>query len=668
MDTLFKTIMTVIRIAHRFLAEALLLLCITTGLLVCNAPHSPKSPHSSITSSNIPPVPDSLIQKLAGYQNWRGAALVDWSPAENGILVVRRAQETGQIYRVDKPGGAFYQLTDLRESVLNVSVCPDAKRQCALFLQDSGGNENFQIHALDLGSLRITRLTSDSAQNDGAVWSNTGDRFVYSSNRRNNRDFDLYLHRIGGSAADSLILSKGGIWSAHDWSPDDRMILVSEYTSRTASRLFILDPRDGGVRPLTATTDTVSEELGAWSAAGKGVFFTSDNATDFRCLRYKNLSSGDERLLTASIPWDVREFSLSKDRTLIAFATNEHGFSRLYFMDASTFSYRPVPDLPRGIISNLAFDSSSVLAMTVNTHDHPEDVYTVDTRTFLISRWTKSETGRIDSAAEAVPEIIHYPTFDSVKGKPRLIPCIIYKPSRGKTPYPVCVMIHGGPESQFWPSFKPEVRFYTQELGIAVLAPNVRGSGGYGKTWLTLDNGYNREDAVRDIGALLDWIARQPDLDPASVAVMGGSYGGYMTLAALIRYGERLAAGIDLYGISDFVTFLEHTASYRADARRVEYGDERDPRMRKFLQSISPLTHAGRIRKPLLIIQGANDARVPLSESRQIVQAVRKNNRNVWFLVAGDEGHGYRKKSNRDYQEAVTALFLQRFLVEKKRH
>jgi dipeptidyl aminopeptidase/acylaminoacyl peptidase len=238
----------------------------------------------------------------------------------------------------------------------------------------------------------------------------------------------------------------------------------------------------------------------------------------------------------------------------------------------------------------------------------------------------------------------------------------MYTPEDRKPPYPVLIAIHGGPESQFWPSFKPEIQFSCAELGIAVVAPNVRGSGGYGKKYLTLDNGRKREGAIRDIGALIDWLAGREEFDTSRIAVMGGSYGGYLALASMMHYSDRLKACIDSYGITDFVTFLENTSPYRRDLRRAEYGDERDPDMRKFLKGISPLTHADRIMKPLLIIQGANDARVPLSESEQIARVLRRNGTDIWMIVAGDEGHGFRKKSNRDYKEWVSALFLEKYL------
>jgi dipeptidyl aminopeptidase/acylaminoacyl peptidase len=630
---------------------------IIIGTIGCRdfAQHNTKP--SSLAVSGIPKVPDSLLKKLTRYQDWHSSVLVDWTPDAKGVVAIRRAQETGQLYFIDGRTHALRQLTNQKESVLNATVCPNT--MFVLFCQDSGGNENFQIYACSLTSGAIFRLTNDNAQNDGMVWSNRGDRFMYSSNRRNGKDFDLYVRTIAEHGSDTMILSRGGTWSALDWSSDDCSILISQYVSRTVCRLFILDMLSRAISPLNDTIDTVSEELGMWDAIGTGIFYTSDKETDVRCLHHRNISSGRECLLTDSIPWDVREFCLSSDRSRLAFATNENGFSQVYLMNARSEVYKKIPHLPHGIISHLRFNpSGEILAMTVTTPDQPEDIYSIDLTAYDTIRWTHNG---FQPKAFLDPVVIYYPTFDSVNGTPRTIPCIVYKPKNKKSPFPVLLSIHGGPESQFWPSFKPDITFYVEELGFAILAPNVRGSGGYGKTWLTLDNGYKREDAVKDIGALLDWIIHQPDLDSSRVAVMGGSYGGYMSLASIIKYGNRLVAGIDQYGISNFVTFLENTAAYRRDARRVEYGDERDTSMRRFLLDISPLTHADRINKPLLIIQGANDARVPLSESRQIVEAVRKDRGEVWFLVAGDEGHGYRKKSNRDYQDAVTALFLERY-------
>jgi dipeptidyl aminopeptidase/acylaminoacyl peptidase len=299
----------------------------------------------------------------------------------------------------------------------------------------------------------------------------------------------------------------------------------------------------------------------------------------------------------------------------------------------------------------------------INSPRSPGDVYSIDLgRRPALTRWTHSEAGGLDTSRFADADLIRYPTFDEVEGARRTIPAFVYRP-QGEGPFPVVVQIHGGPEAQALPTFSAIRQFWIDELGVAVIAPNVRGSAGYGRTFLDLDNGMLREDSVKDIGALLDWIATQPDLDATRVAVYGGSYGGYMVLASMIHFAERLRAGVDVVGISNFVTFLENTQDYRRDARRVEYGDERDPEMRAFLERISPTARAAEIRAPLLIAQGQNDPRVPASESEQMVATIREHGGTVWYFLALDEGHGFARKRNRDQFEAATALFLEKHLL-----
>jgi dipeptidyl aminopeptidase/acylaminoacyl peptidase len=274
-------------------------------------------------------------------------------------------------------------------------------------------------------------------------------------------------------------------------------------------------------------------------------------------------------------------------------------------------------------------------------------------------RWTESEIGPIDGSRLVAPTLVRYPTFDQVAGRPRQIPAWLYKPA-GAGPHPVLVSIHGGPEGQSKPSFSINIQQWAAELGYAVIQPNVRGSTGYGKTYVALDNGMKREDSVKDIGALLDWIATQPDLDAKRIVLIGGSYGGYMVLASMTHYNDRLRGAVDIVGISNFVTFLESTAEYRRDLRRPEYGDERDPKMREFLQQISPLNNAGRITKPMLVVQGQNDPRVPVTESEQLVAQIRANGGEVWYLVGLNEGHGFAKRDNIDYYQWAVAMFLEK--------
>jgi dipeptidyl aminopeptidase/acylaminoacyl peptidase len=232
---------------------------------------------------------------------------------------------------------------------------------------------------------------------------------------------------------------------------------------------------------------------------------------------------------------------------------------------------------------------------------------------------------------------------------------------------PVLINIHGGPESQYKPGFGGRNNYLINEMGISVIWPNVRGSNGYGKSFLKLDDGRLRENSVKDIKALLDWIPSRPDLDAGRVMVQGGSYGGYMSLAVASLYAEQIAGAIDIVGISNFVTFLERTESYRRDLRRAEYGDERDPDMRRFLESISPLNRADRILKPLFVVQGKNDPRVPVTEAEQMVANLKGRGTPVWYMVAADEGHGFAKKANADYQFFATIEFIRKYLLEPAR-
>lgn len=358
-----------------------------------------------------------------------------------------------------------------------------------------------------------------------------------------------------------------------------------------------------------------------------------------------------------------RPQALSADGEHLALVVNEGGFSRLVVWRLPGHRPLALPELPAGVITGLQFSADGEnIALSLATPTAPADLWNLSLETRLLARWTKSEVGGLDADGFVAPELVTYPTFDQVNGSQREVPAFLFRPE-GEGPHPVLIHIHGGPESQYRPYFSSTFQYLVRELGMVVIAPNVRGSNGYGKSYLKLDDGFKREDSVRDIGALLDWIEAQPDLDAARVVVRGGSYGGYMVLASLVHYSDRLAAGIESVGISSFVTFLENTQPYRQDLRRAEYGDERDPEMRAHLEAISPLNRVEKISRPLMISQGANDPRVPASESEQIFAALKEKGIPVWYLLAEDEGHGFRKKSNRDYNAAVMSLFLERFVL-----
>jgi dipeptidyl aminopeptidase/acylaminoacyl peptidase len=352
---------------------------------------------------------------------------------------------------------------------------------------------------------------------------------------------------------------------------------------------------------------------------------------------------------------------LSPDGRTIAYTVNEDGLSVLRFMDARTGRAIAGPTLPPGVIGGLAFDAESRrIGFSLSASDSPSDVWSYDLRARALTRWTESEVGGLDPRTFVRPEVVRFATFDSVNGQRRTIPAFVYRPRNATGPTPVVIDIHGGPEAQSRPFFNSRIQYWVNELGLTVIEPNVRGSTGYGKEFVGLDNGFKRLDAVRDIGALLDWIATQPGMDKDKVVVYGGSYGGYMVLASMVEYNDRLAGGINIVGISNFVTFLQNTEGYRVDLRRVEYGDERDPAMRAFQEKIAPLNNAQKITKPLFVIQGANDPRVPRSEAEQIVAKVRANGGDVWYMLAMDEGHGFRKKANSDAQREAETLFYRK--------
>ncbi len=626
----------------------------------------------NLVLEGIPDIPQRIWDQLDPYLNIRSASLQGWLPSGQGLLIKTRFGDTDQVHRLERPGGVRRQVTFFREPVTHVWVSPGRRFNGFLFAMDVGGSERYQIFSYDLETGRRRMFTDGSSKNGDAVWSFKGDRLVYSSTRRNGRDWDLYLADIDDPSSSRLLLETDGAWWAVDWSPDDGRIMVKNYISINETRPYILDVRTARLSPLNPggeraeSAAPVAYDAIKFSRDGRGIYYVSDENGEFRRLRYYELATGQTRVLTGDIPWDVGELALSQDGRYLAFTVNQDGIDRLHVRNLLDREELELPDLPMGRVYGLRFDPDGRrLGMVLNTPRSPGDVYHLDLTDGKLVRWTRSETGGLLEERFVIPEIVRFATFDSIDSRPRDIPAFYYRPA-GEGPFPVVIDIHGGPESQARPYFHSRRQFWISEMGLAVLRPNVRGSRGYGRSYLLLDNGYWRKDSVRDIGALLDWIARQPELDPDRVAVYGGSYGGYMVLASMIDYSDRLRAGLDLYGISNFVTFLENTGDYRRDLRRAEYGDERDPRMRAFLDKIAPVNNAEKITKPMFVFQGLNDPRVPVTESEQMVETIRKGGGEVWYLLAKDEGHGTGKKSNREFLYAASALFLEKHLLEGK--
>jgi len=619
----------------------------------------------NLVIEEIPEIPERIIDRMYQYQSTRSAYIADWTADGKGMIISTRFAETSQLHLVEKPGGARKQITFFPEPVSGALVCPNLDENGFLFTKDVGGNEFYQIYFYNLDNGEYKLLTDGSSRNGFPNWSNDGKKFVYYSTRRNGRDWDIYLSDINAPEIAKSILEKGGTWVAVDWSPDDKQLLLTNYISINESYYYTLEIASGELTQINPSKEKIAYGFGVWAKNENGLYMTSDEGSEFLRLRYYDLAKKKFTTLTSDIPWDVEQLAISKQGDKLAFVTNEGGIGKLYLLDTKTKMYQQIPDIPIGQVYGLNFHpDGDKLALVINTPKTPGDIFVLNLPNNSMERWTYSEVGGLNTDCFIVPELIKYETFDKVNGKPRMIPAFYYKPTRGSSPFPVLIDIHGGPEGQFIPYFSSGIQYYLNELGVAVIAPNVRGSSGYGKSYLKLDNDYKREESVKDIGTLLDWIEAQPELDASRVAVSGGSYGGYMVLASMTHYNDRLKCGEAMVGISNFVTFLENTQAYRRDLRRVEYGDERDPKMREFLMKISPLTNAHKITKPMLITQGLNDPRVPVGEAEQIVSAIRKNKGDVWYLLAKDEGHGFRKKSNRDYYTNALVYFLEKFLIE----
>ncbi|MCH7760844.1 S9 family peptidase [candidate division TA06 bacterium] len=628
----------------------------------------------NLVIEGIPDIPQRIIDRRLQYQNIRFAYLQDWDPSGEGILISTRFAETSQFHWVRTPGGARQQITFFNEPVRSAMMNPDPSVSGFLFRKDVGGSELYQIFFYDLEKGNYWMLTDGKSRNGSSLWSNKGDRFAFYTTKRNGRDWDIYIGELNNSKNAVAVLESTGTWIPVDWSPDDSQLLISRYVSASESYYYTLDlstkkltqiNSPSGIEAIS-TQKKIAYGDAQWSKDGNGIYLTSDEGSEFQQLKYYDLKTQKFAVLSQDISWNVEEFDLSNEGKVLAFVTNEDGIGRLHLLNLKTRKEMKIPKIPLGQIYALQFSpEGDQLGMVLNTPQTPGDIYVLDIKKKKMVRWTTSEVGGLKTEKFAVPELIHYETFDRVDGKPRMIPAFYYKPkNQDEGPLPVLIQIHGGPESQYRPYFSSNIQYSVNELGIAVLAPNVRGSSGYGKSFLKLDNDYKREDSVKDIGKLLDWIAAQPELDASRVALRGGSYGGYMVLASMIHFDARLRAGIEIVGISNFVTFLENTKAYRRDLRRVEYGDERDPEMRKFLMNISPTTHAHKITKPMFIVQGLNDPRVPVSESEQMVEEIRNSGSPVWYLLAKDEGHGFSKKSNRDYYNNAAALFIEKFLLE----
>jgi dipeptidyl aminopeptidase/acylaminoacyl peptidase len=646
--------------------------------LAAEPPPKTLNPPDNLIVDGVPPIPADLVEPAGRYTEWRAAVFQDWHPTKAEMLITTRFGDTPQVHRVAMPGGARTQLTFFADRVESATFEP-TKGDYFIFLKSVGGSEFNQNYRCDFATGNITLLSDGKSRNSGCTWSNKGDRVAYTSTRRNETDTDIYVQSPANPKTDRALAEvKGGGWEIMDWSPDDKQILAIERISINESYLWLFNSEVGERKELTLRppegTEKVSYSRAQFAKDGGGIFVTTDRDSEFQRLAYVSLVSGKHTYLLRDAKWDVDNWDLSEDGKQIAYTLNQNGVSTLYVVDlamrngvmtaSASRELKFNPPLSNVVITDVKWrrhSNTSLVAFSMTGARAPSDIYTWDTHENTTVRWTESETGGIPASRFVEPELVRWRTFDG-----RELTGFLYLPDAKKFSgaRPVIINIHGGPESQFRPSFLTRSNYFINELGCALLFPNVRGSAGYGKNFLKLDNGFKREDSYKDISALLDWIKTRSDLDPNRIMVTGGSYGGHMTLVVAHKYADRIRCAVDVVGISNLKTFLEHTESYRRDLRRAEYGDERDPKMAEFMERIAPLNNAQKMKKPLFVVAGASDPRVPASEGDQIVDALKKQGTPVWHLVAKEEGHDFAKKKNSDFEFYATVQFIREYLLK----
>lgn len=613
---------------------------------------------AAITAERVPALPLSLVDRARPYLESRGASFQGWDQKHRAVLIGTRFANTAQLHKVNMPMGARTQISFEAEPV-GGTYAPKAG-DVLVVGKDSGGDEYYQLYTLANGRLGL--LTDGKSRNSPGAWSADGQLLGYSSTRRNGADNDLYVMdpRTPGSSR-MVAQVKGGGWGIAGFSPDKTKAYVVEYKSVQNADPYQLDLASGRLTPIGDLTKDIA--YGGMEVAPNGdLWVTSDDGSDFQQLGKLNPVTGVFTPVSKE-RWDVDGFDLSQDGRTIVYIVNEAGSHRMRVMDVRSGRVRDVKSLPAGLVGGLEIAPWGEIGFSLSSAKSASDVWSLDPKSLKLTRWTQSETGGLDPMVNVEPRIVTTKSFDGLE-----VSGLLYLPDPARFPgqRPLIVNVHGGPEGQSQAGFRGSTNFYLNELGIGVFYPNVRGSTGYGKTFVSLDNGpFKREDSVKDMAALIDAVRADPGVDAGRVGLTGGSYGGYMCYAAAVQLKDKLRATQCTVAISNFVSFLENTNPYRQDLRRIEYGDERDPAQRKQLMAISPLTRVNEITKPMFVITGANDPRVPKSEADQMVAAIRKNGGEAWHVVAADEGHGFRKKDNADYAFLAQLAFWEKYLLEK---
>ncbi len=632
--------------------------------------------NANLKTDGMPAIAARIAERVAPYADFRGHGFVDWHPTTRAMLVRHReaGANTAQIYRLAEPGGKLEKLTDFPDPISNASFNP-VHGNYIVYARDSGGNEAAQIFRMDISTRQSTLLSSPDERNS-ATWTRSGaqlliaamplDRTAQGGKRDSVVTTLSLVDPLKPEARTRLAELPGGGWGDYRFSYGDQRIAALQYRTPSDSDVYLIDAKTGAREKILPAAGAAKAGFGGveWSPDNQRLFMTTNQGGEFFELAVYELATKKLTVLSSHIPWDIENFSLSKDGKRLLAVANNNGRDEVRLFDSASGKELARPDIPAGSIGGGRWHEvdTGQFAFSLNSPQSPGDVYSYDVASGKTQRWTTAFAAPgVDPNKFVSPELVQIKSFDGLP-----ISAWLYLPDAAKFPgkRPVVVDFHGGPEGQSTVHFMGRWNYYLNEMGLAILLPNVRGSSGYGKSFMDLDNGFKRKDSVKDGGAFLAWLGSHTRLDASRVVVTGGSYGGYMSLATAVDYSALLRGAIDVVGISHFVTFLNNTESYRRDLRRVEYGDERDPAMRAFMEKMAPLNNASQIKVPLFVVQGKNDPRVPYTEAEQMVVAVRKNGVPVWYLLADNEGHGFARKVNADYYFYSTVQFFEMTLLK----
>ncbi len=629
----------------------------------------------SVRAEGLPPIPASIAQDLAPYAFSRRAVLLGWHPTRREILVTTAFNgNTFQIHSVAGPGMDRQQLTFFPEggalSPTSVGAWYSPDGSYFVFNKDSSrGGDTMQLFRFDVSTRKITLLTDGTSRNGVPVWSSRSGLIAFDSTRRgghNGADGDLWVMNPLDPSSARIVAEVAGTWSVADWSPDDSEILaVNAPAANTQTSLWRISLQSGQRTQISPPGDPAVWRAPMYSPDGRFVYVLSNRGSETLRLWRGEIASKEWKPITSETD-DLESFALSPDGRTIAAVFDSTTSSRVELLDARTFAVRWAPALPPGQLlprRPIWRADSTEVGFSLSSLRTFADVFSVHARTGVVERWTKSEVGAFNPDTLPEAEIVRWKSFDGLT-----ISGVLCRPaSRFTGPRPVIINIHGGPggsSSRERPRYQGRSAYFLNELGIAIIYPNVRGSWGFGKAFGRLDDGMKREDSVKDIGALLDWIATQPTLDKNRVMVTGVSYGGYMTYAVAEAYSSRLRGALAAAAISDFITYLATTDPTRPEDRRAEYGDERVPEFREFLTRISPVTNASEVKIPLFIVHGANDTRVPVGQADEMARLVRANGVPVWLTVYGDEGHDFwALPSNNNFWFYSWIQFVKQYLL-----